>query len=74
MTERIPPAPDRPAPPPPVLNGASHPNMGSHLRQHPAAHDTKPDRNMTERIPPAPDRPAPPPPVLNGALHPDMKL
>ncbi|EOB0170117.1 EspF repeat-containing protein [Escherichia albertii] len=27
MTERIPPAPDRPAPPPPVLNGALHPNM-----------------------------------------------
>ncbi|END1881001.1 hypothetical protein OM237_09080 [Escherichia albertii] len=74
MAEYIPPAPDRPAPPPPVLNGAYQPNMGPHLRQHPAAHGAKPDRNMTEYIPPAPDRPAPPPPVLNGALHPDMKL
>ncbi|ENB4893047.1 hypothetical protein ABHZ87_003431, partial [Escherichia albertii] len=72
MTECIPPAPDRPAPPPPVLNGAYKPNMGPHLRQHSAEHGAKPERNMTECIPPAPDRPAPPPPVLNGAYKPNM--
>ncbi|HHB9458188.1 TPA: EspF repeat-containing protein, partial [Escherichia albertii] len=72
MAEYIPPAPDRPAPPPPVLNGAYQPNIGPHLRQHPTEHGAKPDRTMAEYIPPAPNRPAPPPPVLNGAYQPNI--
>ncbi|WDC15533.1 EspF repeat-containing protein [Escherichia albertii] len=72
MAEYIPPAPDRPAPPPPVLNGAYQPNIGPHLRQHPTEHGAKPGRTMAEYIPPAPNRPAPPPPVLNGAYQPNM--
>ncbi len=68
MAEDIPPAPNRPAPTPPVSNGRSQslPGVGQRLIQHLAEHGIKPARSMAEHIPPAPNRPAPTPPVSNG--------
>ncbi|EIL10394.1 T3SS effector TccP2, partial [Escherichia coli O103:H25 str. CVM9340] len=62
MAEHIPPAPNWPAPPPPVQNEQSRPlpDVAQRLVQHLAEHGIQPARNMAEHIPPAPNWPAPP--------------
>ncbi|EPH6311089.1 Tir-cytoskeleton coupling protein TccP, partial [Escherichia coli] len=63
MAEHIPPAPNWPAPPPPVQNEQSRPlpDVAQRLVQHLAEHGIQPARNMAEHIPPAPNWPAPTP-------------
>ncbi|EET1039390.1 Tir-cytoskeleton coupling protein TccP2, partial [Escherichia coli] len=72
MAEHIPPAPNWPAPPPPVQNEQSRPlpDVAQRLMQHLAEHGIQPARNMAEHIPPAPNWPAPPPPVQNEQSRP----
>ncbi|EYY10412.1 type III effector [Escherichia coli O111:NM str. 2011C-3362] len=60
MAEHIPPAPNWPAPTPPIQNEV----------QHLAEHGIQPARNMAEHIPPAPNWPAPTPPVQNEQSRP----
>ncbi|MBL5440909.1 Tir-cytoskeleton coupling protein TccP, partial [Escherichia coli O157:H7] len=72
MAEHIPPAPNWPAPPPPVQNEQSRPlpDVAQRLVQHLAEHGIQPARNMAEHIPPAPNWPAPPLPVQNEQSRP----
>ncbi|EOS6460329.1 Tir-cytoskeleton coupling protein TccP, partial [Escherichia coli] len=72
MAEHIPPAPNWPAPPPPVQNEQSRPlpDVAQRLVQHLAEHGIQPARSMAEHIPPAPNWPAPPLPVQNEQSRP----